>query len=610
MALGLAAAGCSSGAGDFPSATDDAGADRADCDGAACPVTITDPDGGDGPLETVDAGIGGSWAFESGETCFDGQDNNDNSAVDCAESTCQSEFRSCCVGRTSAACCDAPVDGPSLALAGCSGVVGVGCSSAGLLPFGSPSPFAASGVLFPNGDRSYDSGVVVDSVIAPGRAIGVRATLALPAAACADGCVEAVGVGLTAAASYGSESTVRPLAGVVLSAARRTADLVLDGEVAGRVALPAGETSFDVVLTLGPDGSVTVDGLPGSTLTGRVVRSGSLRLVAWGRNMNSTDLFGARVVSLVATTTTCDAPAVWTERGELVVGAGATAAPASVAGPSVADSGSESRLVFEVGGRIVLARRTSPMANYALVGGYDNAALSDLGGGALRDPELVAVPGGAWRLFVALPSGAIGVADGLAMANTFGPPAVSVSPSDLGPDIVRLDGPSVLAPSSLDTPWHLVVRALDTAGRSSLVLLESADGIGFRLRPLATLESATLRAPQGSFAAFDRDEVAAPDVFRHGGTVGIAYAGRAGARWSIGLLVSDDFAHVRPAPLDASFDAGAVLAGTGAASAVDALSVTDPDVVVRGELLELFYVGSDGVSARLARVARPSLRGL
>lgn len=606
MALCAVATGCAS-LGDV--AADGRVRDLPDCGaGGFCPMSEPPDAGIVGPDER-DADLGGYLGLESGDACFDGQDNDGVGAIDCGEASCQEQFRSCCVGRSTPGCCDAPVDVPALVLDGCTGTFGGGCPSAGLLPFGAPLPHVIAGELFPNGDSSYDSGVVVDTPIAPGRAITVRATLAVAPVACGVGCVEAAGVGLTAAPGYGSESNVRALVGLVVSASRRTLDLVLEGEVADRVALPTGETTFDVVLSLAPDGGVSAEGLPGGTRYAQVVRAGTLRLVAWGRNMNSTDLSGARVSALTASTSTCDAPAVWTERGPLVLGDGASVAPSIATAPSVADLGGESRLVFEAGGRIVLARRMSATDAYAVVGGYDNAALSDPDGGALHEPELVALPEGGWRVYVATQGGAIAYADGLVGGDVFTLRGLAVSPSELGATIARLDGPSVLPPSVVGGLWHLVVRALDLSGRSSLVHLTSSDGLTFTLPADGTLASATLRIPQGSFAAFDRDEVAAPEVFRHGGAVGVAYAGRSGARWSIGLLVSDDFAHVRPAPIDGGLGVGAILAASGVAADVDALSVSDPDVIVRAGRVELFYAGSDGVSTHLARVARPSLGG-
>jgi len=600
LVLCVAAAGCGSVESIEP--------DADGCDAGPVCVGALDLDMGDSP--PPDAFDSATRANEAGEACFDGQDNDGNEAVDCDEPACVSAYRSCCVGRAIAQCCSAPTTAAALDFDRCTGMLGGACGSAGVTPFGSPMPTLYDGVLFPNGDRSYDSGVVVDAPIAPGRAIEVRATLAIPSAICTDGCVEAVGVGLTAQASYGGTSYVRPLVGLLISASRRMADLVIDGERAGRVALRDGETTLDITLTLSPDGAVHVDGLVGGALSGRVTRSGALRLVAWGHNMNSTTRDGARVMALSASTSICDAPATWTERAPLLLGDGAMTRPSALLAPSVADSATESRLVFEAAGRIVLARRALSASTYALVGGYENAALADPGGAVLRDPELVALADGSWRVYVATEAGAIAFADGVADGDLFTLREVAVAPLALGAAITRLDGPTVLAPSGTDAAWHMVVRALDSAGQSALVHLVSSDGRSFALPASATLESATLRVPQASFGAFDRDELAAPDLFRHAGSIGIAYAGRAGARWSIGLLVTDDFRYTRPAPVAALLGDGAVLSASALTTDLDALSVSDPDVVVRGGQVELFYAGSNGVRIGLARTARPSSEGI
>jgi hypothetical protein len=102
------------------------------------------------------------------------------------------------------------------------------------------------------------------------------------------------------------------------------------------------------------------------------------------------------------------------------------------------------------------------------------------------------------------------------------------------------------------------------------------------------LASATVRMQQPGFAAFDRDEVAAPAVYRHDGGVQLAFAGRSGARWAIGLMSTDlsDFSAWRAEPVTP------VLVGD--ADGFDALTVRDPAIVARGTDIQLLYIGSDG----------------
>ena len=562
------------------------------------------------------------------EDCFDGQDNNDDSVVDCAAASCQEDFGSCCVGRLGASCCSSPFTVATLAFGDCTGALDGICADVAarsdVTAFGAPLPTLVGGALFcSNDDLSYDSGVVVDAPIAPGRAITLTGALSLPSGDCLAGCVESAAVGLTTAASYSDRSYVRALVGFVANASRHRVELVLNGEVAAYAdvapAIPP-TPSIDFALSLSPTGEVTVTGGTFASLSGRVQRSGDLHVVAWGHNMSRADGDNAKVLALTASTSICDAPATWTERaplalGDSIVTPSVTAPPVSA--PSVADLGGESLLAFEANDLVVLARRTAPSTTYALVGGYTTSAIND-SSRVFHDPELVALPGGSgWRLYVATDSGAIAYADAALGAVTFPAPIVVLTPGELGVMIDRVDGPSVLAPSAPDLQWHLVVRAIDKDGLSSLVHLVSTNGVTFAfpsdsmLVPAApgALESATLRTPQGSFAAFDRDEVAAPDVYRQGRTVNVAYAGRAGARWSIGLLVSDAFAHMRPAAVGALLDNGAVLAGSAVSGDADSLSVSDPEVLVRGGQVELFYTGSDGVNTRLAHASRAAFEG-
>lgn len=620
--LGVVAAGCS--------ANNELGPDAPSCDdGGVCGGGfVADAgapfDGGDAAEVSVVDPTGGDASAEVGEACFDGQDNDSNRAIDCDQIACQDGYPSCCVGRSGASCCSAPVTVAEPTFGGCTGPLDGTCADAavvsGMTPFGLPSPRFGSAALFPGGDLSYDSGVVVDAPIGPGRAITLTGTLALPSGECLEGCVESAAVGLTTASGYSDSSYVRALVGLVANASRHRVELVLNGEVAAHTELVAPTTDIAFALTLSPTGEVTATGTF-APLSGRVQRSGDLHVVAWGHNMNSTSDDRARVLALTASTSICDAPATWVERAPLALGDGTLMPPVpapSVAAPSVADVGGESLLAFEANDLVILARRTAPSTTYALVGGYMTSAIND-SSQVFHDPELVALPDGLGvRLYVATASGTIAYADAALGAGIFPPPTLALAPDALGATIDRLDGPSVLAPSDPDTQWHMVVRAIDKDGRSSLVHLVSLDGVTFdfpsdsMLAPSVpgTLESATLRTPQGSFAAFDRDEVAAPDVYRQGGTVNVAYAGRAGARWSIGLLVSDAFAHMRPAAAGALLDDGAVLAGSAVSGDADSLSVSDPDVVVRGGQVELFYTGSDGARTRLARASRAAFEGL
>ncbi len=615
--LGVVAAGCSSNTANSPRASV---CDETD---ACVPGLAVDAGDADEVLVGNPTGDGGDASVESGEACFDGQDNNGNMLIDCAEPSCQGDFGSCCVGRSGASCCSAPFTVATLAFGDCTGALDVACAdvaaASDVTAFGAPLPTLVGGVLFcSNDDLSYDSGVVVNAPIAPGRAITLTGELSLPSGDCLAGCVESAAVGLTTAASYGDRSYVRALVGFVANASRHRVELVLNGEVAAYAevapAIPP-TPGIDFALSLSPTGEVTVTGGTFASLSGRVQRSGDLHVVVWGHNMNRADGDNAKVLALTASTSICDAPATWTERAPLALGDSMVTPPVTappVSAPSVADLGGESLLAFEANDLVVLARRTSPSTTYALVGGYMTSAIND-SSRTFHDPELVALPDGSgWRLYVATDRGAIAYAYAARGADTFTFGADALTPAALGDTIDRVDGPSVLGPSDADPQWHLVVRAIDKDGRSSLVHLVSLDGVTFdfpadsMLAPSVpgTLESATLRTPRGSFGAFDRDEVAAPDVYRQGRTVNVAYAGRAGARWSIGLLVSDAFAHMRPAAAGALLDDGAVLAGSAVSGDADSLSVSDPDVVVRGGQVELFYTGSDGANTRLAHASR------
>jgi hypothetical protein len=88
-------------------------------------------------------------------------------------------------------------------------------------------------------------------------------------------------------------------------------------------------------------------------------------------------------------------------------------------------------------------------------------------------------------------------------------------------------------------------------------------------------------------AAFDADEIAAPEIIVQRNVIRVFFAARRGARWSIGMLRSPDFSHFELAYPDA------ILTGSGLG--FDAVSVSDPDVTIdTSGTLTLYYTATDG----------------
>jgi hypothetical protein len=538
-------------------------------------------------------------------SCYDGQDNNLDGVFDCGDPGC-ARLPSCCVGATSLGCCGAEETVATLGAAGCTGTL-AGCTAeAEIVGFGAPLPELLLGAIRPLGDAVGDSGALFVKPLDAGRALVVRGELSTPVGACEAGCYESVGLGLVAGGVPGPTGSVRPVAGVVVSAARAEVALVLAGEIAQR--LPLGTVGdVRVVLAVLPTGAVQLDvrnaadDVPLGTLTGRITPGeDALQLAIYGRGTNVSE--GGRTSEardVVVSSSLCDAPSRWLARSELATTATAPSAPSA---PTVASGNGQTLLAWEEGGAIalrVLPRRLAP--GVALPADGPRLAAT---GTAYGDPDLHfdLPPGdvaGGYTLYVA--NRTTGAIDRVRLAPD-GTPSMTTerwaNPADLGAELLTaLDGPSVLRPAEgTSGVTYLFARALMVGGGTRIVRLV-LDGDGDPIPP-EDWDLATVRTTQPDFGAFDRDEVAAPSAYRHNGSVQVAFAGRSGARWAIGLMATDlsDLSLWRRAP------APTIL--TGDASGFDALSVRDPAVVTRRAEVEMLYVGSDGARDVLGLATR------
>jgi len=614
---GLAFAGCASADPgiEVPVLRCDEGA----CDDAGSPPGPP-PDGGRGSPEGLAAGqLLSDATREDLASCYDGQDNDGDGVFDCGAPGCAS-LASCCVGATSIGCCAALEAGPVMELGGCEGAI-EGCSLSGLVGFGSPSPEATAGRLLPNGDATNDSGIVLTRALDPRRAIVVRGVLSTPVGDCPEGCYENVALGVIPAGTPGALSTLRPLAAVVASASRAEIALVLAGETAARLSLA--DTSVAetrVELTLLPTGVVVlgifdvVTGATLGTLSGRIVPSAvSLQLAVYGHNMNrsSAALPASSARDVSVSSALCDAPSRWLGRTPLSIGTGSETLSAPSA-PSFTYGGDQTFVAFAADGALYFARRDGE----DIAAGVSLLATDqrfEVPGATLSDPDVhydAAVPGGApagytvyfanqltksiWRMRLAL--------DGTPYASE--PPTEWLKPATADALVDAIDGPSVLRPAAgTSGVTHVFARIQTTTGETRIVRLAHA----VESEPVATpadWDTATVRTTQPDFGAFDRDEVASPAAYRQNGTIQVAFAGRSGARWALGLMATDDpvVALWRRAP------APTILSGDG--SGFDALSVRDPAIVTRDTKIDLLYVGSDGAAQRIGYANREATNHL
>ena len=565
-------------------ASDAAGADAHFADGAI-PAA---PDAGGAEDNRADPGVYAA-------TCLDGI------GLDCANPSC-AQAASCCVGVSSSVCCTiaaAPID---LMFACATGT----CDTlTRFTTFGDVGPVRTSdGAFAPESDHGTDSGAILSDAVDPRASmLTITASLAVPAHTLD---VDAIGVGLVAG---GPTAHVVPLAAVVVSAARRQILLLLGETIAGVLTAPTDDAMHDYELTIDPRGTVRVT-VGTNTLSATVaLPSTPLRVAFFGRATNpsaSTSGLPARIGALHVSSRGCDQPTALTRMGPItIVDHTGAALLSSATDPSVASDGTDVFLAFSAPvmsdpshSAIFIGMREADGAFHVRAPATGTQpVLAPTPGDALESPALVN-DAGTWSLFatrVHADVRSIVHARGTSMhALSFGSPLDVVTP-DLAGDV------SSPAPIPND-PTRLVARyvpggASSAASAELVVLLLAASGA--TATPSAGLcgadstcangarSQAHLYASRAASIAFDADDVDDPAIVLYDHVYRLYYAGRLGARWSIGMLVAADLGYWRPA------NGGApVLVPEGVG--FDAVSVRSPAPLVEGQRLALYFVGSDG----------------
>jgi hypothetical protein len=608
--LGLAA--CASEA-EPPNRPPDAGAIGAVCDADAC----ADRDmldglprgmeGITGPPDLSEADLS-AVTRDAIATCYDGADNDDTGASDCADEGC-ARLRSCCLVVARAACCE-PRDPwrPLAPPAGClpsettvAGCLGPSAARAfGDAPLLRRAPETGDDAVTPSPGSRADVGVILDPVVRP-RGLSLTAQVALPGA-CGAPCNDYLGVGLLDQ-RVEPGAFVRPAVGAVVALGRAEAQLVVDGEVAERLPLAAsagGDSPATVTLALAIDAAGRVslrvdDGRGSSRSTGGVLGaavSGTapLEVAVWGRGSVPTPADAIALRGLEVQESVCETPAVWTRRTDPVAVPGGGA----VAAPSLAFDGSTPLVAYERDGAVRLARAT----------GGEALTLTETGASlpGLRDPDLVVTAPGEVELYAADPrTGCIARARGTADVLEVDAPRL-LCPGGEGVPFTAFDGPSVLLRGGRLGEDLLFVRAAGDEGEAVIVVVplprEPTVWTG-GIEPYALVVE-----PSDSVARFDADEVAAPAAVRVDGAVQVWYAGRTGSRWSIGMIASD-------AALEGLWRSvpDAVVRGSGQPRRFDSLSVRAP-ALARGPdgVVHLLYEGNDGLTTRIGHATRLTTR--
>jgi hypothetical protein len=554
-----------------------------------------------------DAGARADEGLDPSDTaqaqCFDGDDQDGDEQVDCADPGC-SDARVCCVGSTAEACCAASPIVTRWLISECAPGPADRCGALGARSVSGAPQVSADGGLVMVAAGSVDAIVDLPELAVVPRAEGVRLRATISAPARSDQ-LDATAFGLWSPRA--SSATVTPIVAAVVSATRGDVSLLVGGRVVQSTALVEGTSVY--VLEVRPDGAVTLEGA-GEPLASTVeLPEGAVTPVVFGRVTN--DAFvpaPTRLRELVLERSPCDIPNALQRAGEgLLVDGGARYDEGLATDPSVLADGSGTRVAFVVGGAenaphaIFVGERgadgqvtaaAEPLRIADVRSALAPAMVTDLGGphlfvdGTLSMYFAYESDGGLWRL------GRVDDVDG---ARTI----TSVALVD-----GSFDDPALLPDG------RLLARERLAGGGSRIVALTggelSAPASGLCASESACGEGRTddyLHEPSSDPLAFDHDEVRAPVAIAHDGVVRIYYAGRRGTRWSIGmLLMGPDGTYFRRA----GGGLPVLAPGTGA---LDALGVAGPAPHVVDGHLELLHAGTDGARWRLLAATQP-VRGL
>ena len=570
----------------------------------ALPACDSERDIGVGPDASADAMApvfhdgGVAIPGERDDLCYDEADNDSNGAIDCEEVSCQTDAV-CCVGSARSECCDPTGTTSTLSIGECPDGPAEGCVTADPAPlfFGGASPVIEDGALVPQGGAGH-GGVVLREIDPRATNIDFDATIEVPAMRCGSDCVDGAGIALLdAVPQAGAPAIVR--FGILVSGSRDEVVVLLADEPIARAPIAVGAAFYRIELDVG-GGAIAYAGEAELARVSHLELPSRAVLAVFGRTQNlGPDQDAIRVRTASVTTRSCDVPAALARGAAPVLPwSGTTWDPRDVRRPSV--------VAYEVSGdpRALMA--------YAHDGQIHLAGRTDFGefrsGSGDPSPPALALPPGVveardpWLLvhqarFVLFFTGvgadgrtaifkATGDAD---HAQSFGATAEVLDPRAHG--FEAIDGAAVLID---EATWTMVAR-VHLGDDHRIARFDSADA-GVTWIPTHT----ALREPRrDDLFAFDRDEIASPALVRYRDENGqlidrLYYAGRRGTAWRIGLLVSSGADRWRAV--------GPVLEPGGG---FDALGVTDPAPIVEGDMLRLYYAGTDGTRFRIG-VAGPA----
>ena len=574
--------------------------------------------------------------------CLDFEDNDGNGVLDCDEPICQSATvnPACCVGSVAEACCDAV--GSIEVAAGEAGACG---PTPCLAVDGEPLAALGGTVLAGEDLPTSTCGVRPAVGFAPVGAPGSQGLLALPqrinpaaeyvriegrigAVGTAEAELAMAGFGLFPAQELGG--TGRPLVAVVGSVTAGDIRVIVGDRVIHTE--PLGDDcarSLFYAIVLSPSGDFRIERRPPDT-------------TAWDATPLAAGRYDVRTDARVAMfgqqpNPPAEGPAAWVSDLRVEQRGCDRLAPTRPATPIVSAGGGQDVSGLAVfprddGGGYEALLTSGDQIHWLSVQSASGGLVSRSSGDPFADNIQPIWPGYArfrdvevvrdremHRVFLAAAAAGSDVFE--IVETTYTPGASPSRPGTLGMTLTRVLSAADFAPMDAESPAAVSVdgptaAVVNVGGAPRFVLaarVRYADGSsGIRVAPSlanaggpsvfgrdarGVTTNGLVHANQSNDPdAFDRDEVADPQLVVIDGVARVHYAGRRGTRWSIGTIVaSPDFSRFTPVSREP------LLGPSGAG--FDALGVSEPVLVRRAATDWLYFAGSDG-ARRSVGVAR------
>lgn len=550
---------------------------------------------------------------DSEEVCYDNFDNDEDGMTDCLDDGC-AVFASCCVGRGLEACCE-PLDREFFqSWSSCPGTFEECAPEMTLI--GNPQPLLVEGGIAASDTATFPGGAYITEPFDPGGS-NLRAVARMALPLCSEECLSYIAFGLSPTpfqvGQFPSFSFAYSIfiqtpqsgieQGVIFKRNRIIGQFPVSDNEFHNYAIEAnasGSVAFLEVDDAGETIRVLLEEFP----IDRLELQDPTYVVVAGQQVDATgqDLPG-RVSRLYVDRGVCDMPQrAFSEPEPVLIAADISAESIEGVGRAENAAGLEA-LVLETSDGFHAAESDGSDGYRLVAPGPPELAPSMLPGDIekITDPWLVADEANrTWTMYFTV------------WFNAVSSSIASISSTDNFGSDFDISTFAIVAEANFSFPVitdatvagdRMIVRIATTGrfGSGGVGLLASLrqapNGSWSTIGP--SLEESVIVRPSFRFGDFHSDDVSAPALIEHNGTLRLYYTGKRGIRETIGLVISDTGDGWRNPHGD---DALWPLQPGG----FDLLGASDPAPIVKDGRVELLYIGFDGVRSSIGRATSGS----